>query len=140
MLLLLLLCFVDPGFRLQFTSPPSNSSASANHNNNHVSGTPVFLSGSTSRRQAFVQQKSQQSTDMLDFESGRQGWDCEFVPKPDNKYECPICLFVLRDPTQTSCGHRFCNDCIKQWLRYCFFARYEYILPIKNTSKLCESL
>ncbi|KAJ8318770.1 hypothetical protein KUTeg_003861 [Tegillarca granosa] len=38
--------------------------------------------------------------------------DAVFDPEPDRKYICPICLGVLKDPMQTSCGHRFCHGCI----------------------------
>lgn len=31
--------------------------------------------------------------------------------KLDQKYVCPICNEVLRDPVQTPCGHRFCENC-----------------------------
>ncbi|KAK7506157.1 hypothetical protein BaRGS_00002269 [Batillaria attramentaria] len=30
----------------------------------------------------------------------------------DAKYGCPVCLFVMRNPMQTGCGHRFCKACI----------------------------
>lgn len=40
-----------------------------------------------------------------------------FVPSRDDKYDCPICLYVLRDPMQTKCGHRFCKKCIEKWIR-----------------------
>ncbi|XP_064599871.1 TNF receptor-associated factor 6-like [Liolophura sinensis] len=45
-----------------------------------------------------------------------EGYDYEFVPQPDPKYECPICLLILREPCQTECGHRFCRGCITRWL------------------------
>lgn len=35
-----------------------------------------------------------------------------FVEEPQDDLRCPICLHVLDDPFQTSCGHRFCYDCI----------------------------
>lgn len=31
--------------------------------------------------------------------------------KLDRKYVCLICNKVLRDPVQTPCGHRFCENC-----------------------------
>lgn len=35
---------------------------------------------------------------------------------PEARFECPICLAWLRDPVLTSCGHRFCRNCIQEWL------------------------
>ncbi|KAK6973152.1 TNF receptor-associated factor 6 [Biomphalaria glabrata] len=46
-----------------------------------------------------------------------EGYDYEFVPPVEQRYECPICLLILREPRQTKCGHRFCRDCIIRWLR-----------------------
>ncbi|XP_033740042.1 TNF receptor-associated factor 6-B-like isoform X2 [Pecten maximus] len=43
----------------------------------------------------------------------------ETLPEPlfdldlDRKYMCPVCLCVLKEPVQTSCGHRFCKACIR---------------------------
>jgi len=36
---------------------------------------------------------------------------------PEARYECPICIGWLRDPVVTSCGHRFCRNCIEEWLK-----------------------
>lgn len=47
----------------------------------------------------------------------QQGYDYEFLPPLDSKYECSICLLCQREPTQTTCGHRFCKDCILTWIR-----------------------
>ena len=52
------------------------------------------------------------------FNSKVEGYDYEFVPAPDTRYECAICMLVLREPRQTPCGHRFCKDCILKWLRW----------------------
>nr|ALA55871.1 TNF receptor-associated factor 6 protein [Cyclina sinensis] len=46
-----------------------------------------------------------------------EGWDLVFVPHRSEKFDCPICLLVLREPMQTECGHRFCRACILKWLR-----------------------
>ncbi|CAG5135015.1 unnamed protein product [Candidula unifasciata] len=46
-----------------------------------------------------------------------EGYDCDFIIPPEPRYECPICLLVLREPHQTKCGHRFCKDCIITSLR-----------------------
>ncbi|XP_076854005.1 TNF receptor-associated factor 6 [Brachyhypopomus gauderio] len=47
----------------------------------------------------------------------QQGYDVDFDPPLENKYECPICLLGLRSAVQTPCGHRFCNSCIKKSIR-----------------------
>ncbi|XP_025988317.2 TNF receptor-associated factor 6-A isoform X1 [Solenopsis invicta] len=33
------------------------------------------------------------------------------------RFECPICLTWLRNPVLTSCGHKFCSQCIHTWLK-----------------------
>ncbi|KAL4680546.1 hypothetical protein H8959_022487 [Pygathrix nigripes] len=46
-----------------------------------------------------------------------QGYDVEFDPPLERKYECPICLMALREAVQTPCGHRFCKACIIKSIR-----------------------
>ncbi|XP_020669499.3 TNF receptor-associated factor 6 [Pogona vitticeps] len=46
-----------------------------------------------------------------------QGYDVEFDPPLESKYECPICLMALREAVQTQCGHRFCKACIVKSIR-----------------------
>lgn len=36
----------------------------------------------------------------------------------ESRYECPICINWLNEPVVTSCGHRFCKECITSWLKY----------------------
>ncbi|MEE6499282.1 hypothetical protein FKM82_003388 [Ascaphus truei] len=48
-----------------------------------------------------------------------QGYDVDFDPPLESKYECPICLMALREAVQTPCGHRFCKGCITKSLRPC---------------------
>ena len=50
-------------------------------------------------------------------EPGSQGYDEQFDPPLESKYECPICHLGLREPVQTSCGHRFCSGCIVRFIR-----------------------
>jgi TNF receptor-associated factor 6 len=47
---------------------------------------------------------------------------------PESRFECPICLAWLRDPVLTSCGHRFCRNCMESWLE-----RENARCPIDNT-------
>lgn len=37
-------------------------------------------------------------------------------PPEESPYICPVCLSWLKDPMLTSCGHRFCKNCIESWL------------------------
>ena len=62
---------------------------------------------------------SHQSSGGESFEGDTEGegYDLEFVPVADPRYECPICLLILRNPVQTECGHRFCKACILKWFR-----------------------
>uniref|UniRef100_A0A4W3IBN1 TNF receptor-associated factor n=1 Tax=Callorhinchus milii TaxID=7868 RepID=A0A4W3IBN1_CALMI len=46
-----------------------------------------------------------------------QGYDVDFEPALESKYECPICLMALREAVQTPCGHRFCRGCIVKSIR-----------------------
>ncbi|XP_050739933.1 TNF receptor-associated factor 6-like [Eriocheir sinensis] len=62
--------------------------------------------------------------------SRTEGYDYEFVPTLEQKYECPICLLALRAPLQTSCGHRFCKDCIHNTLS---LSESHRRCPIDNT-------
>ncbi|XP_041363469.1 TNF receptor-associated factor 4-like [Gigantopelta aegis] len=48
------------------------------------------------------------------FSSKVHGYAACFDTKVDPNYICPICLLVLRDATQTRCGHRFCEECISR--------------------------
>ena len=46
-----------------------------------------------------------------------EGYDEYFDPPLESRYECPICLLGLREPVQTSYGHRFCKGCILRSVR-----------------------
>ncbi|KAM4618012.1 TNF receptor-associated factor 6 [Discoglossus pictus] len=51
------------------------------------------------------------------LEEDTQGYDVDFDPPLESKYECPICLMALREAVQTPCGHRFCKGCILKSIR-----------------------
>ena len=45
--------------------------------------------------------------------TGKGGYDYEFVAPPGKSLECPVCLLTLRDPHMISCcGNEFCQRCI----------------------------
>ncbi|CAL1543412.1 unnamed protein product [Lymnaea stagnalis] len=72
-------------------------------------GLPSYRSAGTS--------SSCSNENPFSFSQSMEGYDFEFVPPVEQRYECPICLLILREPRQTKCGHRFCRDCIFRWLR-----------------------
>ena len=45
----------------------------------------------------------------------------------DNRYSCPVCLAVLRQPVQTKCGHRFCNSCFRGSIAYVNTCSFLYL-------------
>ena len=50
--------------------------------------------------------------------AGKRGYDVKPIDVVDKKYECQICLLILRDPVQLSeCGHRFCKLCINDYTK-----------------------
>ncbi|XP_022792754.1 TNF receptor-associated factor 6-like [Stylophora pistillata] len=52
------------------------------------------------------------------WESTSGGYDEEFErPLEEGRHVCPICRLGLREPFQTSCGHRFCKGCIRRSMR-----------------------
>ncbi len=45
------------------------------------------------------------------------GFEAKFKYPLLKRHECPICLFAMRDPVQTECGHLFCRDCLEPVLK-----------------------
>lgn len=45
------------------------------------------------------------------------GYDEMFVNPVDEDFLCPICRLPAKEPIQTSCGHRFCAQCIEEYLQ-----------------------
>ncbi|KAL9956535.1 hypothetical protein ACROYT_G038023 [Oculina patagonica] len=46
-------------------------------------------------------------------QQAEQGYDELFDPPLESRYQCSLCHLGLREPVQTSCGHRFCRGCIE---------------------------
>ena len=65
-------------------------------------------------RMAANSNRTQQNQSSHESAAEDQGYEVEMSSgEPvDNKYMCPVCLCVMRDAMQTSCGHRFCKPCI----------------------------
>lgn len=50
------------------------------------------------------------------------GYDYKFLEKPKRRFQCPLCSKAMREPVQVStCGHRFCDTCLQEFLRYVAF-------------------
>lgn len=45
------------------------------------------------------------------------GYEAKFVHPLLKRHECPICLFAMRNPVQTECGHLFCRQCLEPVLK-----------------------
>ena len=67
-------------------------------------------------REASFEQSTMSAFSRSDSSSS-EGNDEYFDPPLESKYECPICLLGLREPVQTTCGHRFCKGCILRSIR-----------------------
>ena len=45
------------------------------------------------------------------------GHDEEFVNPVDEDFHCIICQLPAKEPVLTRCGHRFCNECLEEYIR-----------------------
>lgn len=60
--------------------------------------------------------------------------------KTDPKHLCTKCNGVLKEPVQTTCGHRYCRECINSILRYHLFTYtlsmlYRYLKGVSKPNK-----
>lgn len=68
------------------------------------------------------------------------GFTCYFVDRIRRKCICTICRLPMRDPVQIkSCGHRFCDVCLQEYLRWVQnesrnISNYMYMYP-KNLAR-----
>ena len=49
--------------------------------------------------------------------SVQSGHDEQFVEPPDEDLQCIICFLPLKEPVLTKCGHRFCSQCLEEYMR-----------------------
>ncbi len=56
------------------------------------------------------------SSDFSSVGSGDRNSEPEFRENVD-KWRCPLCTRVVRNPVQTPCGHRFCDSCLTEYIR-----------------------
>ncbi|CAH3032892.1 unnamed protein product [Porites evermanni] len=45
------------------------------------------------------------------------GHDEQFVNPPDEDLHCIICFLPSKEPVLTRCGHRFCRQCLEEYMR-----------------------
>ena len=75
------------------------------------------------------------------------GYEYDFVDTVPPKYNCNICLKVLRDAQLTvCCGQHYCDTCLKEWLNSktqegkntCPHCREENLQSVRNKEKIRE--
>ncbi|XP_048456605.1 TNF receptor-associated factor 5-like isoform X1 [Rhincodon typus] len=62
----------------------------------------------------FIRQDSSSTSLSLGFDPYQDGLNLRFVEPLEDRYKCVTCSFVLCNPYQTGCGHRFCENCIAE--------------------------
>ena len=45
------------------------------------------------------------------------GYDEQFVDPPDEDLQCIICYLPSKEPVLTRCGHKFCRQCLEEYVR-----------------------
>ncbi|XP_042298211.1 TNF receptor-associated factor 4 isoform X5 [Sceloporus undulatus] len=59
------------------------------------------------------------------------GFDYKFLEKPKRRLLCPLCAKAMREPVRVStCGHRFCDTCLQEFLSEGVFKCPEDQLPL----------
>ncbi|XP_041580795.1 TNF receptor-associated factor 4 isoform X3 [Vulpes lagopus] len=66
------------------------------------------------------------------------GFDYKFLEKPKRRLLCPLCGKPMREPVQVStCGHRFCDTCLQEFLSEGVFKCPEDQLPLDYAKREC---
>ena len=47
------------------------------------------------------------------------GYADDFVNAVEDEIICCICHWPLKEPVQTRCGHRFCEECLEEYFTRC---------------------
>lgn len=76
------------------------------------------------------------------------GWEIKRFVEKESILEdlvCSICMEVLENPVQTSCGHTFCEKCVHKWLdqgeRTCPVDRHQLtIFALKPPTRMTRNL
>lgn len=87
------------------------------------------------------------TSDLLIYIFHKQDEDPQLV-NPDPKYECLICVQnnnnhrLLRDPVQTTCGHRICRTCVEIYLgtersKICPAGEHDCEVMTRNNVSIC---
>merc|ERR1712223_1093758 len=53
---------------------------------------------------------------------------------------CSICAGVFLKPIHLSCGHDFCQPCLRKWKKKCAICRQSIDLEVTSSNKGLESL
>uniref|UniRef100_G3PAX9 Tnf receptor-associated factor 4a n=1 Tax=Gasterosteus aculeatus TaxID=69293 RepID=G3PAX9_GASAC len=67
------------------------------------------------------------------------GFDYKFLEKPKRRFQCPLCSKAMREPVQVStCGHRFCDTCLQEFLSEGVFNLLEWPFSYKVTFSILD--
>jgi peroxin-10 len=74
----------------------------------------LFVSWYLKAKERIKAIRSSTSSDQIQEESQSQ---VEYKEEEEEgKHKCPLCLFSVKSPTVTDCGHVYCWKCVSEWV------------------------
>ena len=64
-----------------------------------------------------IEEDVKKVADACESPSSPLGHSAKFAYPLLKRHKCPICLFAMRNPVQTECGHLFCKGCLEAVLK-----------------------